>query len=728
MNIINRLIQTYTSLHAKKTVQAFMVLAGLFVFTLTPQLLAPADTASQAFKLTDDDLKALGLPETEAEQLKQFVEALNTLSPAQKAQLEEEGRRIEKEMRSKGLDPTNFDDMMKYMEDSGMAPGGAAKPQQPVKRAPEALPIEPIAEKATIVAVASPSSTAAMLDDILKHLSSLRQKAVTRPAIGKKLESLQHELSELAHYIPLLKSQDLIVLLSSKEFVQLHETFEALHKALATFEPSIIAGKSQLFDENDPYDVLGVPYEATKEEIQKRFNELKEQNSPKAIEALLKKEKVPARTIKKQVKRASIAFGSLERAYKILSTPKLRADVDKKLHKKIQKETARERTSMRAFTDLYTQLSSILKSNLLMSIKQLLERYKPQELALARAQMEKERMQYERSKQVVKIPHVPLRETGGFGGPYEEFYRKMAQESYMRPQYPQQRLNGGLGGAPGAQPTGKAGEKAAEGGAGGKGKGKEGGKKEGEKGKEGAKKEEGKGEEKQKEEKRDTARELAIFELAQILEDAAGRKNAIKVGPLVREGPLEGETEEAPQTPRTMTLTEIMHKLNTDLSAGPTVHRTPGARPAAIEPLDSARYLENFWEVNRMNMILDKMKKLAPGPGKKIANEGLKKAWTEQVFKPYGALIQEWHHAIHHELAKPRAQTEYTKIHNLAAPKVAPNIWAKPTKEAQAKPQEGAAAGAADLGKIRHEMDTLYQYFMNINQAFGLGAVPQKTR
>ena len=68
------------------------------------------------FKLSDEDIKALNLNESEISELNQFFDALNNLSPDEKQQLKDLGEQTEKKMRKQNLDPSNFDDLVKFME------------------------------------------------------------------------------------------------------------------------------------------------------------------------------------------------------------------------------------------------------------------------------------------------------------------------------------------------------------------------------------------------------------------------------------------------------------------------------------------------------------------------------------------------------------------------------------------------------------------------------------
>ena len=111
------------------------------------------------------------------------------------------------------------------------------------------------------------------------------------------------------------------MLLASKEFDTLHRNLEALHKVLATHEPRIIA-KKRTGDVDDPYEMLGIDYDAKPDQIKAAYTKLKKTQSPEAVQADLKKKKVSEKVAKKKVKEARLSWSFIQSAYDSLRIPK----------------------------------------------------------------------------------------------------------------------------------------------------------------------------------------------------------------------------------------------------------------------------------------------------------------------------------------------------------------------------------------------------------------------
>lgn len=683
----------------------------LSLLLLVPVATILGDEKGASFALSDEEIKKLNLSESETAELRQFFDALNNLSPAEKQELEELGKKTEAEMKKKNLDPSNFDDLVKFMEAEGAVPKETARPTPP-PFAPTRKVEEPVFEQPKVVPVSSPVDTLTMLNDIIKHLASLHQKGMTHESISRKLESVKPQLYELAYYLHILKSPDLIVLLSSREFMPFHDSLKNLHAALATYEPSIVGRRKASFAEDNPYEVLDVSADATNEEITAAYEKAKKALSPKAIEQHLKDQGADAKTIKKRVKEAGTTFMIIEDAYKELKNPQKRQKIDARLQEKGALESRLDQNSLRAFDSLYRVLSGFYPQSIIRDAQRLLERYKPQEAALARAQLEKERVAYERSKQVTRVSQLPPRFQMP-EAPYEEFYRKMAQESYQRPIYPGRPggLNGMMPPPPPTPPTAAAGGKKEEG-------KKEGGKKEGgkkeEKGKEESGKEKkGKGKEKTRGiEKKDIEKYSLIAEIEKILKhgDELDKKGAV---------PVRSKTEE-----------ETFPTLKAAIKAA-DAELTTVSRSAATAPSEDIQKLEILLQGYAFEPLTQELKKLAPGPNKKIDDENLKKEWQEHVFNPYGYKIMEWYNELfllftavgrHTARMRPLHKTK-AQLYNLNTP--LPDVWAKPAKESgKPAPIPEPSEESVNLGKWRDTIIQMHAYFDNINRAFGLGPVP----
>ncbi len=691
--------------YIKNTLSLFLLLTGSALVAMqrpaAPASAPNAPAAPAELKLTDEEIKMLNLNETEAQELRQFFDALNNLTPAQKKELEDLGRATEEKMREKKLDPSNFDDLVKFMEDEGLAqPAQKPQPAKPQPRLPE--PKAPV-EKPKLVPLRSPKDTLSMLNDITKHIASLRQKAITRPYISGKLDSIHVELNELTFFIHLLKAPDLTELLTSKDFMKLHSNLEALHKALVTYEPSIIARKARLLDEPTPYEFLKVSETATNEEIAATYQTLEETKHPTIIEEMLKDEPLNEKERKTKLKAAQRSFDTITDAYASLKDPDQRALVDAELRKKRAQEAAHERASLRAFDKLFNALTTALYPDAMpRTIQQLLEKHKPQELALARAQLEREKKAYERSKQIVRVPQLPP-SFGGFNNGGAPFHRN----NYQRP--PFGRPNGfgqarytppAKQAAPQPQQPKKAAQPVSA-------KKDENGKKDAN-GKEEVtdKNHAAAAKEAQKEafEKGGALAQIAdILEQAQQIEaaiKAAAQEQAITRGrePAAAEGEVQREAP-AQQVP---TLKGILEGTQAELTG-----QAPPAEPIrGITLPETPALLKKYTDALRLDTLAMLLKKVAPGSSKKIYDKTLKAQWRK-LAEQHDSMIKKWDE-IHATLAgqiKPDKAKEY----NLAGEY--PDPWK------DLKKGGSPAADKADLGQLRHTINAIQTYVENMNEA-----------
>ncbi len=698
-------------------------------FSLSAAPMGPA-AADQSFKLTDEEIKMMNLSESEAAELRQFFDALNTLTPTQKKELEDLGRQTEEKMRQKNLDPSNFEDLVKFMEEEQGQPAQKqqAKPEPRESRFPEPRFNEPRfgeqprlpAEKQKAAPIVSPKDTLAMLESISKHIASLRQKAVTRITLQKKLTNIRQELNELVRFIDILKAPDLINLLTSSEFMRLHSNLEAFHKALTTYEPSIIARKARTLDEATPYEILQISEGATDDEIAAAYQALEETKNPKAIEAVLKEEGLDPQVLKKRLKDAKRSFALITQAYESLKDPEQRTILDAELSERRALEERNERSSLRAFDRLFNALSTAIYSDgIVRAIQQLLEKYKPQELAAAKAQLELEKKAYERSKQVVRVPQAPPR-FGGHETGYEPFYQKMMQESYQRPYYQGGRPNGfGQFGQPQQGPQG--GPQTGQ----GVTPEKPGGKKNAtgtpeDKNKDDKNKNETEAPDKATRKKEQDAQKALRKEAGLLtqLNDLLAKAQAIE-GQLQNGEEEEEESEKSEQVlrgpagPKPPAIKTLMTHISHDLSQNP--HR--GQPAAAEEPqkMGNERILEQlFNEGIQIASIAEKLKQFAPEKNKLLSTDA-KKEWKKNVSDKYEPMVKGWYDSVYKTL-KDLSTSPKAKDYNLAG--------ADPDPLQELKKPGEPAEGKANLGQLRHSINAVYEYFKKLDAASAPATVP----
>ena len=238
-------------------------------------------------------------------------------------------------------------------------------------------------------------------------------------------------------YLNKLRAPDLIKLLKEKEFARLTNSLETLHAVFIRYEPSISARKrSTIINEDDPYEVLDLPYNATAADIEDQFKQFTAIMGPKAVEKQIKKQGLDKSKTKKVRKSAARTFSVIESSYKSLKDEESRTKIDNELRIVIDAESLKERQSVQAFDKLFSALTSaIMTEKIIQQMNQLLEKYKPEEAKQLKQQIEREKQAFERSKKRIEVPQISaaayqMREMN------DSFYRKPSRPERKFPRYP----------------------------------------------------------------------------------------------------------------------------------------------------------------------------------------------------------------------------------------------------------------------------------------------------
>jgi len=666
----------------------------------------------QQFQLSDEELKALNLSESETEELRQFFSALNNLTPAQKQELEELGRATEERMKEQGLDPNNMDDLMKFMQNEGLTEQPAKKekveePKRPSRPTPP-QPVKKQIDKPEVLMVASSTDVKTMLQELLTHINSFRQKAITYPYMVQKLDAVQNEVAQLIFYLNVLRSPDLIKLLGSKDFVRLHATLEKLRKSFMTYEPSLLPRKATIaVNADNPYHVLDLPQNVPQEALEKRFQLLKSQQGPDAVEANAKAQGCEEKVCRRIRKSAERTFALMQSAYDQLKDPAKRTAVDSKLRQKAAQEQQQELSSTRTFDNLMQALTTAFSfDQILQQMNQLLEKHKPTELENMKAQVELEKKVYERSKRRVIIPQAAPSQRVSPSDQYESFYRSMNQRNNMppgrrpdmmgrnnppmpaRPQ-PQQPNTGAMPqqGAPG-KPSGSTGGKGSE-----KGSDKKSG--DAKKGESSASP--GRGKDAQNASKGSELSDDEIKSFAAIQKVSDLLEQAEK-----KEGKIDTTfTSRGKEIKESQNLSQIMKRLEEEFSIP--------------DQTQAAEHLEQFFKEHKLTELTASMKAAVPGKGKALSGNAAR-LWTSQIADA-APMIQEWNQKVALPLTSADRQSGNIlgvrgdipalkkKQHGLDLPEIDP--WKKAKKDEPAL--ERNVAGV-DLGLIRSQIKALHEY------------------
>jgi len=367
-----------------------------------------AQQEKKPFQISDAEINSLQgqMSNEEFSAFKQFANDINNLSPQDQAFLAQLAQDTEQQMKKQGLDPAKFDDVMKFVE------------QQTAKEAPQEAPLtppisteqakqtqdtiaQPIAEKPLIrpIKMQVSADLTTTLNMLLSNLASLRQKAFTSDYMGHRLERLKQELNELVYFVHVLTKRDLQSYLEGSEYSQLRSTLEKLSTALSTYEPAIIPTTYQTGHEEDPYEILMIPYSAPQEQIKSAYEKLRQEKDPELLSIHLKKEGLSEKAQKKILKEARLAFKFIKRAYETLSDELQKKMIDRLLKEHIDQAAKQEISNKTAFEAIETALSTALYTNdVIGGIKKLLEKYKPEELKIKKAMDDAEKSAFELSK------------------------------------------------------------------------------------------------------------------------------------------------------------------------------------------------------------------------------------------------------------------------------------------------------------------------------------------
>ena len=398
------------------------VSALLLMFSPVVQALKTPEQPGQP-KFSQADIDSLNLSDTDAQALQELTQLLNTMSPEEQEAFAQIGQEIDRQMKDKGLDPSNPDDIFKFMEQQEPA---ADKPK-PASPQPE--PAKPVTPVVAPVQIASSPDAKALINTIIRHIGALRQKARENGLLYRRLERLDADLVELVYYLSLLTNESLLAYVASKDFGHIYKSLERLRATLTTYEPQIITPEITFAaDQGNPYDILQLSPRASDDEIDLAYQALRETNDPELLAKKLKKTNLSSKEQAKKLKEAQLSFKFIHNAYSILKDPKQRALLDRSIREQYENEKMQEQAVGQASIVLLDALNAVLREqNLVQEIKQLLEKHKPKELEMAKAQDALEKKAADRLNKPIKIEtRFNLKPVTD---PYAAFYDQVRQDA-----------------------------------------------------------------------------------------------------------------------------------------------------------------------------------------------------------------------------------------------------------------------------------------------------------
>lgn len=383
-----------------------------------------------------------GMPDISPEDFQKMVEELeqffNSLSPEERAELEEIGRR---ELRNMNIDPdtlqaidpnqpTGFDAMM---QQQGQQPPTPATPPQE-----EEKPIIPQQ------GVRTTQEIQRTLGTLIEHLNFLSAKASSDQALSHAplLAANRLVINRLLAYAKIINKPQHHERLTTTDTTTLFNSLYDLSHTLKNHEPSIIFLEGIKNDnEEDPYDILNLTEDATAQDIEKAYQRLASKKDPALIEENMRSRGLSEKDIQRSLKDARLGMNLIKQAYEQLKDPKLRAQVDRS--RSARQETGRDaqEKSTQAITKVMNGLTrTIDQQNLLNELENFLKKHEPEELAQRKRQeqAEAERKKEQLAQAQQRPMAAPTVQAAHLPAAHHNYPQPGGGYPYAQPQMPQQ--------------------------------------------------------------------------------------------------------------------------------------------------------------------------------------------------------------------------------------------------------------------------------------------------
>ncbi len=357
---------------------------------MPPGQFKPQDIDAILNSMTEDDFNNI-------------LNELSKLSPQELEELEKIGRQV---LVDSGIDP----DTGKPLEQK--APSGEL-----VKPAEAAAPAKP-AEQKQVIRTQNPENVQIVIETIIKQINMLRQKSQGNDQIARRLAQWAEPLNDLIFYLKVVNKKVHHDRLATKDFDALFKDLETLSRELVSYQPHIILTEKSV-DNDDPYKILGLSYDATAQDITAQYTKLKKKHNPKKIVKKLKAQNATKKEIDREKKAAELTLSLIQDAYDQLNDPKTKKLID---DKRLTQPT--DQLSPAAQSNLTKVLeaisNSVYQKKLLDQLQEFLKKYEPEQLAQKKAFEEAQTL---RKKEQVEFAKIQPKLTYG---------------KYDRTDYPQQ--------------------------------------------------------------------------------------------------------------------------------------------------------------------------------------------------------------------------------------------------------------------------------------------------
>lgn len=344
----------------------FKNLIKLFLFTcLAFCNISCADQPAPTFQLSPEELEALKnnpFGPLSDDEINEFVKFMNQLSPQELEDLEKLGESIIKEMEAEAKKEETIPEV---------TPEEVVKPEISTPKIPKPL----FEEKNKIEAQK-------IIRAIIKYLREIRQESIKDESVSRRLKIWEKDLNDLTYFLHAMDKPEMLEHLASKDFSKLYSDLkkfkESLEENISSFMVKEVISEEE---SEDPYEILGVPQNATQNEIEDAFKKLQQKRDPKILEEKLKNEGLSEKDISRQLKEAKLSFSLIETAYESLKNPKIRAQIDNELKTKQSPYKQVKEISKAAFNKILVSFSTAFYEDAILNqIQKLFEKYEPQAL------------------------------------------------------------------------------------------------------------------------------------------------------------------------------------------------------------------------------------------------------------------------------------------------------------------------------------------------------------
>ncbi len=326
------------------------------------------------------------------EDFNNILTELSRLSPQELEELEKIGRQV---LLDNGIDPETGKALT--------APSG-----EPVAKPTETPVVAKPIEQKQLIKTQNPENVQIILDAIIKQINTLRQKAQGNEQIARRLAQWAEPLNDLIFYLKVINKKVHHDRLATKDFDALFKDLESLSRQLLTYQPHIMLTEKSV-DQDDPYKILGLSYDATSEQITAQYTKLKNKHNPKKIKKELKAENATKKEIAREVRAAELTLSLIQDAYDQLNDPKTKKLVDdKRLTQPTDQLSSAAQSNLTKVLEAIS--NSVYQAKLLDQLQDFLKKYEPEQLAqkqaFEEAQTQRKKEQTELAKTQPKLTHT----------------------------------------------------------------------------------------------------------------------------------------------------------------------------------------------------------------------------------------------------------------------------------------------------------------------------------